>query len=91
MSAAGRKKAKADAIARLNALWLPVASRIILIGSRIITQEAEPIVISTCSLPTDISGSFLVAGDDIIFALGKSWLVVFGTVSELPPLKLCRE
>ena len=41
MTATGRKKAKADTIARLNALWVPTAPRIILVGSRISATEAE--------------------------------------------------
>ena len=41
MTATGRKKAKADTIARLNALWVPTAPRINLVGSRISATEAE--------------------------------------------------
>ena len=56
MSSADRKKAKADAIARLPGLWVPVAPRIMLIGSRTSSEEAEHCGILICQLPIDISG-----------------------------------
>ena len=46
MSATGRGKAKADTVARLNALRVPVAPRIVLIRSRISQEEAELYCIS---------------------------------------------
>ena len=58
MSSSGRRKAKADAIARLNALWVLVAPRIILLGSRISASEAESLGTVTEDLPTDYSGRF---------------------------------
>ena len=84
MTATGRKKAKADTIARLNALWVPTAPRIILIGSRITAEEADEFSISTSNLSTDSSGAFLVSGDDHAQAILKTWVKVFGTASELP-------
>ena len=63
MSACGRKQAKADAIARLSALWASVAPRIILIGSRISSGEAVCLGTSIRSLSVDSSSNFVVSGD----------------------------
>ena len=42
----GRKNSKLDAIARMNALWIPSCSRIILVGSRLTCEAADSLNIS---------------------------------------------
>ena len=73
MRSACRTKAKADAISRLNEFWVPVAPRIILIGSRIASEEAAHYTVLTSNLPTDH-----------VLAPIKSGYNVFGTAAELP-------
>ena len=62
MSASRRKKAKADAIAGHNALWVPVAPRIILIRSRMSSDVAEFFGIPTHNLSIDSRAIVRLAG-----------------------------
>ena len=58
MNSSGRKKAKADSIAGLGALWVPVAPRIIQFGSRIFLKRlilwASPPTLAHVRIPPSL-------------------------------------
>ena len=84
LNTSNRKKGKLATIARLSALWLPLAPRIILIGSRISEQDATALNISTENLQCDSIRNFLLTGELRNSFIISIWFKVFGTATELP-------
>ena len=85
MSSSGRKKAQAEATARLNAIWVPVAPRIILLGFRISAERAEQLGMTASNLPTGTSANFLVSGDLHTPVIIQTGYHVFGTATQPHP------
>ena len=78
MFTAGRRKCKIDTINRLGALWVPITARLVILGSRLSSEDAERAGLDTTDKPADDGGRYLFTGQDHIKAIIWAWQRIFG-------------